>query len=582
MDAFNDAINNYKNNRGSVAQEQLEGAIAGVRGKQQMAQEILETKAGGMEASISDHIQAGMSKTMDELGLDMSIKTVGSKILPWAAKKIKGKVADMDNEFAARKAAQRQAGEQTDIDVPAGDDAARATYLDRQADLDRMNGNQARPEPPDRAGQSNDAGGPTSDAAAADTPQELDMFGNPRQRPGQDPEGAAEEPTPEVRDDDGNVLEDEDTRVANIRAQNEADDAGRGDVDYYTGTRQPLGSQEVPESGPDLTTGGANRAANAEARAQRAGEGGEGGGGAADTSAAGQAAARGAARDTSGESEEAFRGAFTSDTQAALGRVGAERAAARASNTGPAARPDGDVDNISSQGPSSTGGRFADGSEAPAPPPRTAEGGPDYRPPQEGETTGNITRAQTQGEQGGMSAESQADQEQIAREAGNRPYTDENFEPVSTEWRSQLQNQEQTESQNVSSIERTGGRDLAEEEGGITDEITQGIGRTILGGIGDGLGFAASILGPAAAIFGGIEAARGLVKSTTEAAGANDPYAKVKGLISQAQGQQNTLSAEISSDQFAEKVGAGRPSFGSLAAPTMDTSQAMQAMGSHF
>lgn len=53
-----------------------------------------------------------------------------------------------------------------------------------------------------------------------------------------------------------------------------------------------------------------------------------------------------------------------------------------------------------------------------------------------------------------------------------------------------------------------------------------------------------------------------------------DPFSSVRGEIAQAQGKINSLENNISADQFSEKIGAGTPSFGSLASrPNLDTSQ---------
>ena len=91
------------------------------------------------------------------------------------------------------------------------------------------------------------------------------------------------------------------------------------------------------------------------------------------------------------------------------------------------------------------------------------------------------------------------------------------------------------------------------------------------------------VLGPAAAIFGGVEAARGIHSDVKDSLDPNNnPFAKVQQLIGSAGVQQDSLNAAISADQFSSKVGAGRPSFGSLAAPTFDSSSIMQGMGGHF
>ena len=53
----------------------------------------------------------------------------------------------------------------------------------------------------------------------------------------------------------------------------------------------------------------------------------------------------------------------------------------------------------------------------------------------------------------------------------------------------------------------------------------------------------------------------------------SDPFGSVRSDVVQAQGKINNLESNISSDQFASKLGAGSPSFGSLASrPNLDTS----------
>ena len=87
----------------------------------------------------------------------------------------------------------------------------------------------------------------------------------------------------------------------------------------------------------------------------------------------------------------------------------------------------------------------------------------------------------------------------------------------------------------------------------------------------------ADLLGPAAAIYGIIEAGHGLYEDAKLQS--DSAFKQANTVIAQAQQQQAGLSADISADQFASKVGAARPSFGSLAAPSMDTSQQMMPSG---
>ena len=82
--------------------------------------------------------------------------------------------------------------------------------------------------------------------------------------------------------------------------------------------------------------------------------------------------------------------------------------------------------------------------------------------------------------------------------------------------------------------------------------------------VASGLGEAIPYVGAGLAIWGLVSGAEGLAKEAKDAA--SDPYAKLRGAINTADGQINTLQANISSDQFESKIGAGAPRFGSIAA----------------
>ena len=125
-------------------------------------------------------------------------------------------------------------------------------------------------------------------------------------------------------------------------------------------------------------------------------------------------------------------------------------------------------------------------------------------------------------------------------------------------------------------------REAADRIAGEAGESLAGLGGgeagSMLAGLGRGLSGLADILGPAAAMWGGIEAA----KEIAHVNAGGDPYSAVEGIIGKEQGVQNHLNAAISSDQFAEKVGSARPSFGSLAAPVFTTVGGGGGGGSHF
>ena len=62
----------------------------------------------------------------------------------------------------------------------------------------------------------------------------------------------------------------------------------------------------------------------------------------------------------------------------------------------------------------------------------------------------------------------------------------------------------------------------------------------------------------------------------------NDPYAKVRADLAQGQSKVQSMTAQISADQFSSKVGGAAPAFGSLAAPTFSTAQQMSGATGHF
>ncbi len=89
---------------------------------------------------------------------------------------------------------------------------------------------------------------------------------------------------------------------------------------------------------------------------------------------------------------------------------------------------------------------------------------------------------------------------------------------------------------------------------------------------------AGSALGAAMPWLAGIGAAAGLGVSIYEAIeggkdSSKDPYAKIQGQINAQQAQEQKLSANISADQFASKIGVAPPRYGSLAAQQMNTAR---------
>ena len=218
-------------------------------------------------------------------------------------------------------------------------------------------------------------------------------------------------------------------------------------------------------------------------------------------------------------------------------------------------------------GPSITGGRFADSGEiAPPPPSRTIRGGPDYQEPQPQ-----------------LSQPEPAMSNPLERTAGQQAET------------SNVVNQDSSISDALASESRQAASELgqqtaslasdAEQVGkGLFEKATSAIGEIsgsdVLGGLGSFLGIAGDFLGPIMGGVGLFEAAKGIAKSQADAN--NDPYASVEKLIAQGQVKMQGLEANISADQFAEKIGGTRaPAFGSLAAPVFSTA-GLTGMSQHF
>lgn len=218
-------------------------------------------------------------------------------------------------------------------------------------------------------------------------------------------------------------------------------------------------------------------------------------------------------------------------------------------------------------GPSITGGRFADtGQIAPPPPARDAPGGPDYRPPEP-----QLSQPQP------------AESTPLDRTAGEQADTS-NVIHQDSDISDALANESREAADNLASKTASltadaedVGKGLFEKASSALGEIT---GSDVLGGLGSFLGVAGDFLGPIMGGIGLFEAAKGIAESQNEAN--QDPYASVEKLIAQGQAKMASLDADISSDQFAEKIGGTRaPAFGSLAAPVFSTA-GLTGMSQHF
>jgi len=213
-------------------------------------------------------------------------------------------------------------------------------------------------------------------------------------------------------------------------------------------------------------------------------------------------------------------------------------------------------------GPSVTGGRFADTGEIapPPPPPRPSiDNQPQQAQPRPPESNPLEPTAGEPAETSNIIHQDSDISDALAGE--------------SREAASQLSNQTASLTADVEDV----GKSFAEKATSALSEIT---GSDVLGGLGSFLGIAGDFLGP---IMGGVglyESIKGIAKSQADAN--NDPYASVEKLIAQGQAKMQGLDADISSDQFAEKIGGTRaPAFGSLAAPVFST-QSLTGLSQHF
>ena len=135
----------------------------------------------------------------------------------------------------------------------------------------------------------------------------------------------------------------------------------------------------------------------------------------------------------------------------------------------------------------------------------------------------------------------------------------------------------QAESQATSEAD-TAGADAEADVEDLAPEITAASSAwgTAAGALGGALGIAGGAFG----IYAMIEGVKGAIDASKEMS--EDPYSAIRGKIASAQGKISAIQSEVGGDQFTSKLGAGTPSFGSMAVPSFDTSKMGSMMGSHF
>jgi trimeric autotransporter adhesin len=101
-----------------------------------------------------------------------------------------------------------------------------------------------------------------------------------------------------------------------------------------------------------------------------------------------------------------------------------------------------------------------------------------------------------------------------------------------------------------------------------------------LGSVGGFLGDLVPVVGAGLAAYTGYESIKDM-KNTYNSEG-DDPYAAVRADLASGAAKVQSMSAQISADQFSSKVGGAAPAFGSLAAPTFSTAQQLSGSTGHF
>ena len=611
-------VNDYSQNLNSITQQNLQSSISSIGGLKQMQDITTQTLAGGKEAQLTKIVQDHMEKMGSELGIDMSVSGVGKPVLSYTSKKIKGFAEDRIAK-AKEAISKKLPGQESDPEnirgtkpapEPAADSGTELSDFSGRSNIARPAGDlpSARPQGNlDRSPRQNNieededdeppVEPPSTSSIPTSTTQDLGTAGDdlPSVASDLNPFQSGSVPitpraaTSELSDfsnlpdslgwrsgihtgagdplsgpGDFPEVEPINASALNTNALNEVPQMGGGRTSYLTDRAQnPFRLQ-----GSDLDTSVLRKGPPADLpeipqgkfQFQRPTQ-----------PRAGDLDAGSAATDDAGSSliqPASIQQGRVLPQGAGGGEQEARDKLAQALKGGkrPAQvddEPEADAPEPQLAGPSRTGGRFADtGAEAPPAPPRNAPGGPDGPPIQQTESdplqrptapepSSNVS-TQVESEQTNISESMASDSRQAADSLSQR------VEGAATD------------AEDV-------GKSLAEKAGTALSEIT---GSDVLGGFGSFLGIAGDFLGPVMGGIGLYEAAKGAADAENDAD--SDPYAAVKKIIAQGQTKMAGLDADISSDQFAEKIGGTRaPAFGSLAAPVFST-QGLTGMSQHF
>lgn len=605
---FATAINGYMSGQNTIAQQQLEGAKSLIQGKEQMATATVGVKAGGLETAIKEKAQEHLNKFADEMGLDFSVQGLGKPLLTKASSMLKAKATKMRESGAKKEPGSRgdDGTDGTEMENMGKEPAPVETDLPTVRETSFMDS-----KPKDVTGQSStqteeEARGEPAEPEAPEAP----AVGEPEA-----PQVEAPEPPPERPALRGAEVEKDPATQASL-------DAGEPiEVDAFSPSYAPVvrSQPKIPEPEEDDETAGVPEQpglrgpGEVEAPVEPAFGSG--------LPPAPESISEGTSYiDESASTANPFSPFYRGTDPDAPGAIfrGDGPSVLRGP---PRTQPDLPETDFQFRAP-------VQPRATPKGVPESADTGGDALQPMRDEMMRRqqAKRATQQDESGERGADGGADEFAVENQSGSGvanladevpPYLRPSAPapepaqampepqdlPAGGEMSDAVQ---QAANENVNAISSkvsnisdqldtqvNAARGAMEDQiGDLTDQASKMVadasekatsmlgeisGSDVLGGLGSLLGLGADLLGPAMAIFGGVEAAKGIAEDQNP----TDPYAKVRALIAQNQAKMGGLETQISSDQFAEKIGANAPKFGSLAAPVFST-QGMGGGSMHF
>jgi len=608
---FATAVNGYLSGQNTIAQQQLEGAKSFIQGKEQMATAEVGVKAGGMETAISNKVREHLNKFADEMGVDFSVKGLGEPLLRVSSKLLKAKSTKMRESGAKKEPGSR------------GDDGTDGTEMENmgkqppptESDLPTVRETSFMDaEPKDVTGQTSTK---TEEAVRGEAPEP--------EAPA--PQVQAEPEAPEVQAPEPVAPEKPALRGAEVEKDpvtQAAIDRGEPiEVDAFSPSSAPIvrSQPKIPEPEEDEDVEPPEQPALAGPGEVPAVEPASGFGLPPAPPSISESTSY---IDESASTANPFSPFYRGDDPLAPGNIfkGDGPSVLRGPPQSAPELPDVSfqfqrpVQPFTKKSIDATNAEQADSGGDMLQPMRdelmrrqqarsaqsqeqtgergNAEGADEFSA--ENQTGGNLSNLQLE-EPPYLRSSVPAEPQNALPKPDELPSggemsdalqstANENVNAISSkvgDISDQLENTVNSArsamEDNISDLTEQASKAVADMSEKATSMLGDITGSDVLGGLGSLLGIGADLLGPIMGGVGLIEAAKGIAEDQNDAG--NDPYAKVRALIAQNQQKMSGLETEISSDQFAEKLGANAPKFGSLAAPVFST-QGMGAGSMHF